>query len=386
MKKMLLFGSLAVALFGCGEDSTKPPFDIAGLTAARTAVPAADSVSASSPGATGTAGQPLLGEQALYPMWTRPLVQGVNRTVGDMLRILNFVVALEPTRYNAEDKTWWWGPYPNEDGAGHIGAYIRDEGPDADFRYAFAFVRGDGDGLTDPRVVMFGATNPDASTVGHGSGVMVWDFGASRAFDVARQAEPTGPTGRFAVLFNRSNDGEDERRLVYAVFKNFGEADSDAEPVNLEYFYGNVRTDDHKLRFINYRGEFDVYDGDNDPETQEPTQNERNDVRMVFLDEGMGRAQAIATGGDINPEGGVSTLSVHECWDDRIRETYLARAALDADDNPIWGNEEGEPDDCGPVFKRELKELALPSLDDVDDKLRTALDELATNGAAAFAP
>jgi hypothetical protein len=369
---------VCLALVACGEDSTQPPFDIAGLTMARTAVPDMDSVSAASPGEA-ESGQPLLGEQALYPMWTRGLVTGVNRTVGDMVRILDFVVALDPTRYEEDTKTYWWGPYPNEDGPGHIALYVRDEGTDADFRYAYAFIRGDGTSLDDPEVVLFGATTPNGNGRGHGKGVMVWDFEGNRAFDEAHGVTPTGPTGRFAALFDRRMEDGGEHRVVYAVFRNFGEDDS--ESVNLDYFYGNIRGDGHKLRFINYRGQFDVYDGDDDPETNEPTQNENNDVRMVFLDGGMGRAQAVASGGDLENDNGIAAFAVHECWDDRIRETYLAQAALDADNNILWGRELGEVDDCGPVFKNELAELNVPSLDNIDNKLRAALDELATNGA-----
>lgn len=77
------------------------------------------------------------------------------------------------------------------------------------------------------------------------------------------------------------------------------------------------------------------------------------------------------------------SVVLRECWDDRILETYLAQIALDESGEEVWSHEMGSVDDCGGPFRRALRELSIPAIDDVDEELRGALDEVARDGAPA---
>lgn len=98
-------------------------------------------------------------------------------------------------------------------------------------------------------------------------------------------------------------------------------------------------------------------------------------VKMAFFNEGTGRAEASASGGDLAANQSASAV---ECWNAALDETYLS-FTLTTDGTAETPITEGMSADCG-VFEKTLAELGVPSLSDVDKELMTALDDVATNG------
>jgi hypothetical protein len=305
-----------------------------------------------------------LGDPATFPSASRDIVVGINGAVGATIDLLELVTSLPPTFYNSETKELVWGPFPEP--IGYSAAYIRDTGDEGDFRFAFAFLRGIGNDLATLTPVVWGGSTPDPSDADRGVGVAVWDMTAMRTFAQAHDPafDPADhDSGRFAALFGRGpaeNDPSAEMTLVVAVFRDFVPKDDlEVEPVDLDYLYGHYAGPEHAIDFIDWEANLDVTD---------PKDGVTEDlgVRMAFLDEGTGRAEADVTGGQFGGE----LVKVTECWDAAINQTYVdfnGEAAL------------GELTSCG-LFATALADLGVPSLDDVDAELLAALDAAASRG------
>jgi hypothetical protein len=180
--------------------------------------------------------------------------------------------------------------------------------------------------------------------------------------------------GRFVALYAAGEDENDpaaEAAYVLAVFRDFVSIDNpDAEPANLDYFYGHYENE-IKVDFLDWEANIDV---------TEPADGLAEDVgvRMAFLNEGAGRAEADAVGGSL-AEG--QEAAVVECWNAAIEQSYISFDVLENGES-IASAEEGNFADCG-VFTASLDDLGVPSLDDVDPGLRAILDEVARTGVVA---
>ena len=73
------------------------------------------------------------------------------------------------------------------------------------------------------------------------------------------------------------------------------------------------------------------------------------------------------------------TADVVECWDKTISQSYLSFASSTNGTSDGPPAIEGDALSCG-YFQKSLKDLGVPSLADVDPKLKADLDNVATNG------
>jgi len=363
--------ALALPLGACvQEDDTN--YDEQQLAQYRAALPTTATLRAEAPEPSTAK---MLGDPAIYPSSSWPIVEGINGSVETMIDVLELVVSLPPTFYNSETREFVWGPFPNDDGVGYIAAYIKDTETDEDFRYQYAFLRGASNDLATLVPVIWGGATPDPANDDHGVGVTLWDFEANRAFEAANDPaydEDAGNRGRFAALYGAGydeNQPTNEVAFVVSVFRNFVPEDNPtADPTDLDYFYGHYVAPEHTIDFLDYEAAFDV---------SEPADGLAEDVgvRMAFLDEGIGRAEADAMNGSLAANQSVEAV---ECWDTAIDQTYISFEVLDSGD-VIDSYADGELTNCG-LFQATLDDLQIPSLQDVDPDLLAALDNVAENG------
>lgn len=387
MKKLAIAGLLtSVSLFGCAADGTEDPnpndqIDQALLAEYRAALPSMGELQATAPQASAAALRSSItavGDTALYPDASHDIVIGINGAVSGIIQLMEQVVMVPPTVFNSETKEFVWGPWDNEDGIGFVAAYIRDAGEGEDFRYQYALLRGIDNDLAKMQPVIWGGATPDADNEDHGVGITLWDFEANRAFEEANNPDYANlvlDQGRFVALYSKGYDEKDpsaEVAFVLATFRGFVPQDKpDQAPTDLDYFYGRYTSADMTGDFLDWEAGIDV---------SEPADGlaENVGVRMLFLNEGTGRAEADAAGGSLAAN---EAVHVTECWDDSISRTYLLTELL-ADGTPAQSFTEGTIEGCG-SFQASLSEIGIPSLDDVDPALRAALSDVATNGIPA---
>jgi hypothetical protein len=156
--------ALAYALVACGGGSSSE-YDAALLEQYRTAIPKESQLSASAPQASI---QAIVGDPALLPKGSKDIVFGINGSVGGIIDTMKTIVATEPTIYKSDTKEFVWGPFPNDDGVGTVAAYIKDQGEGAEFRYAYALLRGMDQDLAKMSPVIWGGASPDPNTEDHG--------------------------------------------------------------------------------------------------------------------------------------------------------------------------------------------------------------------------
>lgn len=383
MKNLMLAGALStMTFFGCAAEETDPgtppPDDIdqALLAEYRAALPSMGQLGAKAPEGS-VASILATGDPAVYPNGSYDIATGINGAVTGIIQVLDEVTSIEPTIFNSETNEFFWGPFPNEDGIGYVAAYIREGRPDADFQFEYALLRGIDNDVAKLTPVIWGGATPDPENEDHGAGVTLWDFEANRAFEEEHNPDFANlvlDRGRFVALYAAGVDENDpaaEAAYVLAVFRDFVSIDNpDAEPANLDYFYGHYENE-IKVDFLDWEANFDV---------TEPADGlaENVGVRMAFLNEGVGRAEADAVGGSLT-EG--QEASVVECWNAAIEQSYISFEVLEGGET-IASAEEGNVADCG-LFTASLDDLGVPSLDDVDPGLRAILDEVARTGVVA---
>ena len=368
--------ALALALPAAACTADDDDIDQELLSTYRAALPSKAQLSATAPQATAAY---KTGDPALYPHSSWDIVEGINGSIGNMIDLLELIVATPPTFYNSDTLEFVWGPWPNDDGIGYVAAYIKDAGSGEDFRYHYAFLRGATNDLATLTPVIWGGANPDPVNDDHGVGVTLWDFEANYAFeqanDPAFDAEAAATRGRFASIYGADDDEADpdnELAFVVAVFRDFVPEDNPtAEPADLDYFYGRYITSAHTIDFLDYQVAFDI---------SEPADAIAEDVgvRMAFLDEGVGRAEADVANGSFALNQSARAV---ECWDESILQTYLLFEVLDGAD-VVDSSADGVLSDCG-LFAASLDDLDIPALEDIDAELLAALDQVATTGVPA---
>ena len=358
--------ALAYALMGCGGSD----YDPALLAQYRTAIPSEAQLSATAPKASL---QALVGDPAMLPKGSQDIVLGINGSVDGIIQTMKTIVATDPTVYNSDTKEFVWGPFPNDDGVGTVAAYIKDQGDGADFRYAYALLRGTDQDLANMSPVIWGGATPDAKAADHGAGVTLWDFEANFAFETANNPDVANTPldrGRFVAVYGKGQNEKGEFGVVLAALRNFVPKDEPTNaPANLDYFYGRFKDSTNQVDFVDWEGNVDI---SNDPAK---TAAELLNVHVAFFNEGTGRGEATASGGDLAAG---ETAEVVECWDKSISQSYLS---FTVSSNGTTGTpaEEGAVAACG-YFQSSLKDLGVPSLADVDPNLKAALDDVATNG------
>lgn len=359
--------ALAFALVGCGSEE----YDQALLDQYRTAIPKETQLAASAPEASI---QAIVGDPAMLPAGSQDIVLGINGSVGGIVNTMKTIVASEPTIYNSDTKEFVWGPYPNDDGVGTVAAYIQDQGEGAEFRYAYALLRGVDQDLAKMSPVIWGGATPDPNAEDHGSGVTLWDFEANFAFEMANNpdvAKTPLDRGRFVAVYAKGKNDKGDFGIVLAALRKFVPKDEPMNtPADLDYFYGQFKDASNQMDFVDWAGNVDI---SNDPAKTLP---ENLSVHVAFFNEGTGRGEATASGGDLAMG---QTADVVECWDKTISQSYLSFATSTNGTSDGAPALEGELASCG-YFEKSLKDLGVPSLADVDAELKAALDDVATNG------
>ncbi|MEZ4271538.1 MAG: hypothetical protein R3C68_08935 [Myxococcota bacterium] len=167
-----------------------------------------------------------------------------------------------------------------------------------------------------------GAGTPDPDIEDFGAGLTLWDVDANNAFDDAHDPNVGAKLrdqGKFVAVYGRGPDEDapaNDLAFVVAAFRNWIPAEDSAEvvePVDLDYLYGRythneMSTDPIVVDFVDYRLNLDVTEPDKDGVAEDVA------VRMAFLNQGIGRAEASAQNGTLTGTG--ARYEVTECWDE----------------------------------------------------------------------
>jgi hypothetical protein len=325
-----------------------------------------------------------VGDSATYPGVARPIVQGINEQVSGLITLLKGITDLPPTLYNSETREFVWGPFDDENSqlqGDTAGVYVREHvEAGADFRFTYVLFRGIGTDEATFAPVIWGGANPDAAGEEYGSGVILWDFEANKAFEDLRNPLQGALTrGRFVALYIHGPDGDQPttiNTIVLASFHNFIPEETPNEaPINLDHLYGHVEDTAENLTFdfVDIAAQGDVQEN-----ADAGVLLENLSLRLASVNGGIGRAEVVASGGDLQGATFIGT----ECWNAMVNRTYFQMDAtgLDADGGVTSVETEGAPEDCVGPFSQSLTELNVPSLDSVDPALLAALRGAAQNG------
>lgn len=366
MKRLALFG-LALTMFapGCSGGDDPDVIDQQLLAEYRMALPSDTQVMAQYPEASQFTA---VGDPALYPNGSYEMATSINGSVTGVIALMKEITDTPPTVYNSETREFVWGPFPNPDGFGYGAAYIAEA--NGDFQYHYALLRGEGNDLATLTPVIWGAATPDPADDDNGVGITLWDFEANYQFEMSNPNPPADlPRGRFAALYG-AGPGENGERVAlnFAVFRGFH--DGTGDPADLDYLYGRVDDGENTLDFLESQTMVNI--DENDP--ARPGIENLN-VRMAFLNEGDGRAEAVATEGDF----GANQMGTGiECWDASISRTFLQFEGT-TDGTVDFTVSEGDATSCG-LFDNSLSDLGVPQIDDIDPALYQAMSDLAENG------
>lgn len=366
MKKLGLIGlALSFLLPACSGVENPDEIDEALLAEYRMALPSETQVMATAPEASQFNA---VGDPALFPGDSVAISMAINGQVTGIITLMEAVVNTPPTVFNSAEREFFWGPFPNEDGYGFAAAYIKEVNDD--FKYQYALLRGVDNDLANLKPVIFGAANPDPNDPDNGVGITLWDFEANYEFEQAANPNPPAdlPRGRFAALYG-AGPGENGERVAlnFAVFRGF--SDGTGDPADLDYLYGRVDDGTNTLDFLDWATMADV---DDDPARPGV---ENLSVRMAFVNEGMGRAEVVATEGDFG-ENQMGTAT--ECWDASISRTFLEFEGS-TDGTVDFTVSEGDETSCD-LFQSALADLGIPQIGDIDGAVYDAMNDLATNG------
>ena len=349
MKKWLTLVIL-IGLGACSENTE----DDARLASYKAALPSRAALAA--PEGTAQASTRAVGDEALIHASSVPVVTGINGTVGWVIDTLEAVTDLPPTVFNSDSQEYLWGPFENDDGVGFISVYIRENEPDADFAYTYAFVRGIDRDIANASVIIAGGATPldpesdDPSTSEDnefGSGILLVDFDADLQFDLTN--DPT------------TDEQERDRGKFVAVFGR-GPAEDNPEAT----LYGEYENEELKASFLNYRLPIDV--------TEDGEVFEDTEVQIAFVNDGFGRAEVTATNGSLMAG---ESINATECWGDEFDRTYLD---ISTNVDGGYSYTEGVPAGCVAPFDTPLDDLDIPSLADIDQDDYQELEDLAENG------
>ncbi|OGQ10895.1 MAG: hypothetical protein A2138_01315 [Deltaproteobacteria bacterium RBG_16_71_12] len=378
MKKLTL-PALLLAATACTMpppvETVDPTIDQAELARFRRAVPKKQNLSAALPESIAGTGA-LVGDPAVYPQMAVPHVVGVNTLIGNILDTVEAVVATPPTLFNSETHEFLWGPFDNGDSpleGDKALVYIREQPEGEDFQFVFAFARLMGDDVASAVPVIWGGVNPNPDDEDQGSGVLLLDFEASRAFGEANGADVTTEArGRFAAGFARgpNDDGSDSMvTIVIGSFRGFN-GEGGTEVVNVDHLWGNVTgADGNTIDFMNLAIEGNVL--------QDTTAAETLDMQLVLWNRGLGRGEVVLTGGDAGANIGDGT----ECWDAAVEQQYYQVVVTDeAGTETVIETEGDAATGCPAPFDVPLADLGIPTLADVDQGILGALQNAAENG------
>lgn len=355
--------------------SPEAEYDPATLDAYLSALPAESRLSADAPAAeVGSTGALTHGNTAALAVESVRFARSINAPAVQVVRTLRAIARVPPSLYDSSKREFVWGPWDNDDGFGKVSLYIRQNEEGADFRYSYALVRMVDDDLADATPVIWGGATPDPDDEDKGVGITLWDLVANEGFerehDPAFDENARHGSGRFVMLYGHHEEGEREALFNVAVFRNFLSADADANesPVDLDYFYGRVfEPNDRRIDFFDSAISADLCDATADSCFENDSTAdaaESLDFLAVFVDGGLGRAEATVRDGDL-----AAPVSLVECWDARFDRTFIE---LESDGSQVLSNGA-----CAAPMDQSMSSLGLPSLSTIDTDLLSALNCLA---------
>jgi hypothetical protein len=351
-------------------------YDPATLAAYLSALPEESRLSVDAPAA-GSTGALTWGGNAALALESARFARNVNAPAVALVRALHEIAKLPPSLYDSSKREFLWGPWDNEDGFGKVSLYIRQNEEAASFRYSYALVRSVGDDIAGAAPVIWGGATPDPEDHGKGVGISLWDVEANAAFehdhDPAFAADAQHGSGRFVMLYGRHEDGQREALFNVAVFRNFVAADADAgtAPADLDYFYGHViESGSSVLDFFDSQVSADLCDATPDKcfeDDEVADADESLDFLAVFVDGGVGRAEATLHDGDLS-----APVNLVECWNAAFDRTFIHMES--------GGGVVVDEGACPAPMNQNMATLGLPSLSSIDTDLLTALDCVAQHG------
>jgi hypothetical protein len=365
---------LPCTLLACTLAEDDEEYSFAQLAAARAAIPPAARLESGVPTPSNNPGALSLDADSETAALAIAAATEINQPVADMIAILETIVALPPTLYDSSTRQFVWGPWDNDEGVGQVLAYIRENAPDDDFAYAYAFARTmDGD-VTQAVPVIWGAATPDTENPDYGVGVTLWDIDANNAFDDAHDPSAVaGPEqGKVVMLYGHGEADGAEILYNLAVLRNFRGDDGEPSegPVDSDYFYGRATSEGGALVFLDWEFDYDVCDADSScwEDQTVADADERFSLRAAFVGTA-GRGEATVSDGDLS-----APIELVECWDSQLTTTYVS---VDT------GTESVSDGTCGWGESVSLADSGVPTLADVDAELMDALICVAENGVEA---
>ena len=353
MKRSIFLAlGLLVAAFGagCAPDEGGDGYSDADLARYKSALPARSTLETRAPAATSAAAFGTTSGNAVYPGFAVPFAIQVNGLIGGTLDIIEFVSELEPTVYDSEDLEFWWGPIPDQDSpidGDHFSLYIHDRiedpeyDPMNDLRYEFAVIRGVGNDVSTLTPIIFGGGTPVEGTDDDGIGVLLYDFDNNVEFeDLHNPGHGPLTSGRMATIFAKGPDQTNPNAdvtYVVAAFREFLPEDAGvgAQAANVDYFWGKFSDGTSQFDFLDFAFQADLDDDSGDA-------LEDFAMKLAFYNEGVGRAAAQVSGGDVAPNVG----DVTECWDAALQQDYVSMV-ISSNGNVVAGpNEAGNEALC----------------------------------------
>lgn len=306
------------------------------------------------------------------------IARAVNAPARLMVRALREIVDLPPTFFDSEKKEFVWGPWDHEEGVGKVFAYIRENAEGDDFAYSYALARTmDGD-LATATPVIWGAATPDAEDDSRGVGATLWDLEANHAFEVEHdETAPDAGRGRFAMFYGRVVEGDADTTFNVAAFRDFVPGDDpDRAPLDVEYFYGRfVDETGNSIHLVETAAAADICDapaGEAAPACFDDDAvrdlDESFSFVTLFINGGLGRAEASVSGGDV-----ADAMTVTECWDAGLDQTFLEVTS------GSFNLQEGA---CAVPTDQPMSSMELPGLATVDAEIMDSLICVAENGVA----
>ncbi len=364
---------LPLGVLGCtiAEDD-EAGYTAEQLAASRAAIPPAERLVSSVPTPSGNSSALEIEAESELASFAIEAATQVNQPAADMIAILETITSLPPTLYNSSTKEFVWGPWDNDDGVGQVLVYIRENEPDDDFAYSYAFARTmDGD-VARLTPVIWGGAKPDDTNPDYGVGVTLWDIDANNEFDDTHDpaADPSTRTeqGKIVMLYGHLRENGDDVTYNLAVLRDFRGNDGELEAaVDSEYFYGRATTTDATIDFLDWQFAYDVCDADLScwEEQTVADADERFSLRAAFVGRS-GRGEATVSDGDLE-----APLRIVECWDDQLATSYFS---VDS------GSETVTEGNCGGNETVSLADSGVPTLEDVDSDLMAAMICVAENG------
>jgi hypothetical protein len=364
-----------------GENASEPRDSYRDETLAEylQALPDQERLSADLPTALDTPGALTQPGNAVLAAQGVAFARDVNRPVRILVAALRRITSFPPTRFDAAEQKFVWGPWDNENGAGKVALYVQKNAARADFEYSYALLRSAGDDLAHASAVIAGGATPDPQDRFRGVGVALWDLEANHAFDAAHGAAPEGQgRGRFVTLFGHHTQASGAAAFNVAVFRDFVPerepgAAANPEPLDVDYFYGRlIGTDGQRVDFVDSQVLADLCDTSADSCFEHDRVSdaaERFDFDAFFIQRGLGRAEARLSEGDLN-----GPVRVIECWNAGLDRTSF-QIGTDAD--MVETMENGS---CAGPTARSASELGLPTLEDVDPAMLSAMSCAAERG------